>query len=150
MNIRAKVVVGAILGLVASAAAAGAADAAPVRYPVDVVVHTVFGSEGAEFEANIPGCESGVVTEAGGGAHFTPWGGSYVGLKEFTCDGDDTGGFLVRLNARFGEFGSQGTWTLVDAWGAYEGIKGSGTLTGTPTGTPDVPGIDDHYTGTAR
>ena len=69
----------------------------------------------------------------------------FVGLKEFWCD-DGESGFLIRLKARFGETGSTGTWNIVDAWGVFEGMKGSGSLVGIVT---DVA-LDDVYTGTVR
>lgn len=49
----------------------------------------------------------------------------------------------MSLKARFGEFGSTGTWNITDAWGWYEDVKGSGSLTGTSS---DI-GIDDRYAG---
>jgi hypothetical protein len=111
---------------------------------VDVVVHETFSAEPNEFEGNIPGCETGTVVNGESKTHFTPWGGVFVGVKEFTCD-SGAGGFDVRLNARFGEFGSRGAWTLIDAWGAYEDVRAAGSLVGTIT----EMGIDDHYTGYA-
>ncbi|WP_354497808.1 hypothetical protein [Mycetocola sp. 2940] len=135
---------GAALGAFLVVGAVAPASAAPVQFPVDVVVHTVVGEVSA-FEGNIPGCETGTVADISGGPHFTPWGGSFVGVKEFTCD-SGAGGFDVRLKARFGEAGATGSWTIIDAWGAYEGVKGSGQLTGTLTEL----GIDDRYTGSAR
>lgn len=136
---------GAALGTLLAIGAVAPANAAPVRFPVDVVVHTDFSAEVSAFESNIPGCETGTVVEGEGGPHFTPWGGAFVGVKEFTCDGG-AGGFDVRLTARFGELGSMGTWTLIEGWGEYEGVKASGSLVGVYT---DI-GVDDHYTGSAR
>lgn len=124
---------------------AAAAHADPVGYPIDVVVHTDLSTPQAAFEGNIPGCETGTVTEGPGTTRFTPWGGVYAGTKVFTCEGL-VGGFDVRLTARFGESGSTGAWRIVDAWGAYEGVHGHGSLVGIPTAT----GIDDRYVGTAR
>jgi len=136
---------GLALGTLLALGAVAPVNAAPVGFPVDVVVHTVFGVEVSEFEGNIPGCETGTVVEGDGGPHFTPWGGVYVGVKEFTCAGGE-GGIDVRLNARFSDSGATGTWTVIEGWGFLEGVKASGTLVGVPT---DV-GIDDRYTGSAR
>lgn len=136
---------GAALGVLLTVGAVAPASAAPVKFPVDVVVHTDFSSEVSAFEGNIPGCETGTVVEGTGGPHFTPWGGSFAGVKEFTCAGG-VGGFDVRLKARFGELGSTGSWNIIDAWGAYEGVKASGSLVGTYTEI----GVDDRYTGSAR
>ena len=63
------------------------------------------------------------------------------GEMEFTCVG-----FAVRLNARFSDLGSIGSWQVIDGWGNYEGVRASGILTGTITEI----GIDDRYTGVAR
>lgn len=145
MGIRSRIAVGIVAGLVLGITGSAAAGAAPVGYPVDVVVHTEIGGGPNDFEGNIPGCETGTVLDVDPRATFTPWGGVFKGDKEFTCDSGN-GGFTVQLNARFGEPGSTGSWTLVDAWGLYEGVKGSGKLTGTYT---DL-GIDDRYTGSAR
>ena len=136
---------GFALGTLLAMGAVAPVNAAPVNFPVDVVAHTVFGAEVIEFEGNIPGCESGTVVEGDGGPHFTPWGGVYVGVKEFTCAGGE-GGIDVRLNARFSDSGATGTWTVIEGWGFLEGVKASGTLVGVPTGD----GIDDRYTGSAR
>ena len=136
---------GAALGTLLAVIVVAPVNAAPVRFPVDVVVHTDFSAEVSLFEGNIPGCETGTVVEGAGGSHFTPWGGVFVGVKEFTCD-SGVGGFDLRVTARFGEPGSTGTWTLIEGRGAYEGVKASGSLVGTIT---DI-GIDDRYTGSAR
>jgi hypothetical protein len=133
------------LGTLLAVGGVAPANAAPVGFPVDVVAHTDFSSEVSEFEGNIPGCETGTVVNGDGGPHFTPWGGVFVGVKEFTCAGGE-GGFDVRVTARFGDFGSTGTWTVIEGWGFLEGVKASGSLVGVPT---DI-GIDDRYTGTAR
>ena len=147
MFTRSKAQVGAAgvaLGALLAVGAVAPVNAAPAAFPVDVVVHTEFGVEVSEFEGNIPGCETGTVVEGGGGSHFTPWGGVYAGVKEFTCAGG-AGGVDVRLIAQFGEFGARGTWRVIDAWGSLEGVRASGSLVGVPTDS----GIDDRYTGSA-
>jgi hypothetical protein len=135
---------GVALGALLAIGVIAPVEAAPMRTPVDVVAHETFSGEANEFESNIPGCETGTVVNGESKTHFTPWGGVFVGVKEFTCD-SGAGGFDVRLNARFSGFGSRGAWTLIDAWGEYEGAKASGSLVGTVTEN----GIDDHYTGFA-
>jgi hypothetical protein len=60
---------------------------------------------------------------------------------------DDDSGLTVSLKARFGPEGSTGTWTLADAWGAYAGVKGSGSLVGIPRSETI---LDDIYTGVVR
>jgi hypothetical protein len=139
-------VTSAALGLLLAVGAVAPVSAAPVRFPVDVVVHTDFSAEVSAFEGNIPGCETGTVVNGDRSrTHFTPWGGVFVGVKEFTCAGGE-GGVDVRLNARFGELGSTGSWTVIDAWGSLEGVKASGSLVGVYTEI----GVDDRYTGSAR
>jgi hypothetical protein len=133
------------LGTLLAVGVAAPVSAAPVRIPVDVVVHTDFSADVSAFEGNIPGCETGTVVEGASKTHFTPWGGVFVGVKEFTCAGGE-GGFDVRLNARFSDLGSIGSWRVIDGWGNYDGVRASGFLTGTIT---DI-GIDDRYTGIAR
>lgn len=136
---------GVALGSLLAVGLAAPASAAPLQFPVDVVVHEDFSAPASQFEGNIPGCETGTVVTVPVRVQSTPWGGVFVGTKEFTCD-SGAGGFEVRVNARFGESGSVGSWRIVDAWGAYEGVRASGTLVGVPTEI----GIDDRYVGTAR
>jgi hypothetical protein len=136
--------VGVALGTLLALGVVAPAEAAPVAFPVDVVVHTDFSSEVSEFEGNIPGCETGTVVNRDAEAHETPWGGVFVGVKEFTCAGGE-GGVDVRLIAQFGDFGATGTWRVLEGWGSLEGVRASGSLVGVPT---DI-GIDDHYTGAA-
>ena len=139
--------VGLAVGAVLGVGLAAPASAAPVPYPVDIVSPRrvrVRPGHSRSSRASRTASRAGL-PKGGASAHFTPWGGVYSGLKEFTCAGDG-GGFTVRLNARFGEGGSTGSWTFVDGWGFLEGVKGSGTLVGIPT----EDGLDDHYTGSAR
>ena len=133
--------------LLFSAGVAAPAVAVPTGTPVQIVAHTSFDSEVADFESSLEGCESGTVVNGDNAqAHFTPWGGVFSGDKEFTCDGG-LSGFTLRLMARFGEGGSTGTWTVVGGWGDLEGLKGSGSLVGIPVS--DVA-IDDIFTGSVR
>ena len=131
---------------VVAIAVAAPAQAAPVGLSVVIVAHTDFTTEVSEFESNLPGCESGTVANGGGGPHFTPRGGAFAGEKIFECAGGDAG-FTVLLTARFGGAGSTGRWTVADAWGNLEGMKGSGSLVGIPTSETS---LDDIFTGTIR
>jgi hypothetical protein len=142
---RAVVLVGAVAAL-ASVTAAVPAQAAPGGFPVLVVAHTDFTTEVSEFDSNVPGCASGTVVNGDVHLSFTPWGGIFVGEKVFTC-ADGESGFTVSLKARFGPEGSTGTWNLADAWGAYAGVKGSGSLVGIPRSETI---LDDVYTGVVR
>ena len=103
-------------------------------------------TEGAvsTFTSTVDGCESGTVTtlrnQLRGSRHF----GIFNGFKLFECS--DGGSFVVRLQAKFGDFGSVGTWAITGGDGGFEDLAGSGTLVGTPTAT----GINDVYDGTLR
>lgn len=126
--------------LLAMTSAAGAA----TRTAVTMDVSTTFDEEPDYFTATgIAGCETGVVSDGGAHVQFTPRPGIFAGFKVFECDGSDSG-LVARLNARFGEGGSVGSWTIVDAWGSLAGLRGSGSLTGDPIDN----GILDHYVGT--
>jgi hypothetical protein len=139
--------VAGIVAAVASVVVAAPAVAAPVGYSVEITAHTDFTTPDAStFESNLTGCEDGTVVTGPPRGSFTPWGGTFIGTKEFTCTGGESG-FTIRLTARFGGGGSTGTWTLADAWGDLAGAKGSGSLVGIPTSDTS---IDDIYTGTFR
>ena len=127
-------------------ATAGPATAAPTGFSVLITAHTMF--EGSStFESSLDGCESGVVADGDNAmAHFTPWGGSFTGNKEFICEGGESG-FTIALRARFGGVGSTGSWTVKSGFGDFEGVKGSGSLVGIPISDSQ---IDDVYTGTFR
>jgi hypothetical protein len=143
---RGAVLAGSAIAVISSVAVGQMATAAPPGEPVVIVAHTDFAAEEAAFESSIEGCTSGTVVNGDGGPHFTPWGGVFVGLKEFTC-ADGESGFTVNLTARFGGSGSTGTWRILDAWGVLSGAKGSGALVGIPTSETS---IDDWYTGIIR
>ena len=143
----ARTATGAAIAFLIMAATAAPAVAIPTGLPVNIVAHTSFITEESPFESSLDGCETGTVVNGDVAVvSFTRWGGVFVGGKEFTCAGGDSG-FTLRLKARFGEGGSTGTWTVADGWGAYEGLRGSGTLVGIPAGDD---GIDDVYTASLR
>jgi hypothetical protein len=145
MRTAAAVAAGA--ALLFSAGTAGPAVAVPSGSPVLIIAHTDFESDVSAFDAALDGCASGtVVNGENATAHFTPWGGVFNGDKEFTCAGG-LSGFTLRLKARFGEDGSTGSWTVASGWGALEGLKGSGTLTGIVTSEVI---LDDVYSGSVR
>ena len=115
---------------------------ARTRTDVAMTVITVFETDPDAFTADgLSGCESGWVFD--GPAHFeiTRGPGIFAGYKLFECD--ETTGFLVRLNARFGPGGAVGTWGVVGAWGDLAGMTGSGRLSGDPIEN----GIIDNYVG---
>ena len=116
---------------------------ARTREDVTIVVTTTFDEEPDSFLADgLPECESGLVYPGPAHLQFAPPMGIFAGFKEFDCGNDS--GFIVRLNARFGEGGSVGRWTIVRSWGSVEGITGGGDL----TGDPFDGGITDTYVGT--
>ncbi len=133
--------------LLFAAGTATPAVAVPSGTPVQIVAHTDFSSDVSPFDSSLDGCETGTVVNAENAtAHFTPWGGVFMGDKEFTCAGG-LAGFTVRLKARFGGDGSTGSWTVVGGWGELAGLKGSGSLVGIPISDTQ---LDDVYTGTFR
>ena len=91
----------------------------------------------------LPGCASGIVENGPVNFAFNPALNMFAGFKVFVC-ANEANGFVLRLNARFGEGGSVGTWSVVDAWGSVAGMTGAGTLIGDPISTG---GILDQYTG---
>jgi hypothetical protein len=143
---RGVVLAGSAIAAISSVAVGQTGAAAPPGEPVVIVAHTEFASEASAFDSTIEGCTSGTVVNGDGSPHFTPWGGVFAGLKEFTC-ADGESGFTVNLTARFGGAGSSGTWRILDAWGVLAGAKGSGSLVGIPTSETS---IDDWYTGVIR
>jgi len=124
--------------LVAAPAAAGEA--------VHIEAATTIADPAAGFTSTIEGCESGTVENGRFSLAFTPRFGVFNGFKVFSC-GDTDGGFVVRLQAKFGEAGSTGTWAITRSWGSQAGLHGAGTLVGEPL-PPD--GILDIYDGTLR
>jgi hypothetical protein len=130
------------LALVALLTASGAV-AAGTRTAVTMDVPTTFDEVADHFTATgLAGCATGVVEDGGAKVVFAPPHGVFAGDKVFLCDGSDSG-MVVRLNARFGNPGSVGTWAIIDSWGVLAGLQGQGSLTGDP-----IPnGILDHYTG---
>ena len=132
------------LGMVLAAMAVGPASAGS-RTAVTMTVATIFDEFPDAFTATgIPDCEWGSVYDVGGRAEFTRHHGVFSGYKALDCEDGGENGFVVRLNARFGESGSVGTWAVVGSWGSLAGLSGAGGLTGDP-----IPsgGITDNYFG---
>ena len=104
--------------------------------PVTISVVTTF--EGASDPFQATGgvvCDEGVVGNAGG--RFIGWqSGTHAQiliLKRFTCD-DGTFDILLRVTLDFETQDTVATWSVVDGSGAYESLRGAGTLTGTNDG----------------
>jgi hypothetical protein len=116
------------------------------RRSVSIVAATTFDDDIPDgfTTTGLPGCGSGIVENGPVNFAFTPALNNFAGFKVFFC-ADEDNGFVLRLNARFGEGGSVGTWSVVDAWGSLAGMTGAGSLVGDPISTG---GILDQYTGT--
>ena len=142
---RRMVVPGATLAAAAAATFLVAAPAAAGE-PVHIESATTISDPAADFTSTIEGCESGTVENGRFSLAFTPRFGIFNGSKVFSC-GESDGGFVVRLQAKFSEAGSTGTWAITRSWGSQAGLHGAGTLVGEPL-PPD--GILDIYDGTLR
>jgi hypothetical protein len=131
-----------IAGLVLAVGVAPASGVTSRAITIDAT--TLFTSDPDDFVATgIPGCGSGTVVDGKANVRFPPPHGVYAGFKVFDCAGSGDDGFVLRLNARFGN-ASVGTWAVVSAWGSAAGMQGAGDLVGENI----QDGIEDHYTGT--
>ena len=123
------------------------ADAA-TRAPVDFTDHRV-GLDSSSVTTDLPECPTAEAVDLAAHVEFTQTHGVFIGTRDFQCGGGT--GFVVRLTANFSEDGSYGSWSIIDAYGALEGLHGAGKIVGTPFGgdteDPSDDGIDDHYTG---
>ena len=142
MRTRLGITAATTAALLVSAAVMPAAAAS--RQDIRITALTYFATDPDPFTASGLGtaCADGTVVD--GDAHLEFHRGAFVfaGFKVLTCDADT--GFVLRLNARFGDWGSEGTWAVVDAWGDLAGISGAGSLVGGPLDG----GITDDYSGT--
>jgi hypothetical protein len=131
------------LGFIAPSANAASRDT------IDFTDHRV-GFTGSWVTTDLEQCPTAVATDLRGKFVETrPEHAVFVGLRDFRCA--DGSGFVVRLTANIGVGpGSLGSWSIVDSYGALEGMRGSGKLVGTffdSDGDDEPDGIDDHYTG---
>jgi hypothetical protein len=114
------------------------------RQAITIDAATTFDDLPDTFTATgLDDCSSGIVENGDFHVAFTRHHGVFVGDKVFTCDGDGTG-FVLRLNAMFGESGSVGAWSVLSAWGSLAGMHGAGGLIGDPI---EGGGILDQYAG---
>jgi hypothetical protein len=140
---RRLIALSAVVGMILALVAAGPVSAGS-RQAVTMTVTTTFDEFADAFTATgIPDCEWGSVYDGGGHVQFTPRHGVFAGYKVFDCEDSGENGFVVRLNARFGESGSVGSWAILDAWGSLAGLSGAGGQ----TGDPFDGGIVDSYFG---
>ena len=131
------------LGLLASPASAATRDT------IEFTDHRV-GFTGSSVTTDLEECPTAVAVDLRGKFVETrPEHGVFIGIRDFRCG--DGSGFVVRLTANIGVGpGSLGSWSIVDSYGALEGMRGSGKLVGTffdSDGDDEPDGIDDHYTG---
>ena len=123
----------------------GTAIGAQAAEPVHIDVDEVFVEGGVStFTSTVDGCGTGTVATFTNQNRGSRRFGIFNGFKVFSCS--DGGSFVVRLQAKYGAFGSVGTWAITSGDGGFEVLAGSGTLVGTPTST----GINDLYDGTLR
>lgn len=134
----------ASVAAVAAAAITGTTATAHAADAVHIDASEVFDG-GSTFTSDITGCGSGTVTNGSNSQlHGGPRFGKFNGFKIFECASGDV--FVVRLSAKFDDTGSVGTWSIIGGTGDLAGLRGSGTLVGTP-----IPGgINDVYDGTLR
>ncbi len=131
---------GAATTMVAATLVLAPAAQAAERFQVQLVDAQSFSSDFGTFASNIPGCPTGKSYTLRGMVQAP---GVFRGTREFVCD-SGVGSVTVNLSARFGEGGSVGTWSIVQASGDLAGAHGAGKLAGTPI----AGGISDAYTGT--
>ena len=135
----------ALTALTATVLLAGSALASA---PQPITITVVTGMEGSSDPFDATGgvvCAEGVVGNAGG--HFVGWQSDthaqILILKRFTCD-DGTFDILLRVKLDFETSDTVATWSVVDGTGAYESLRGSGTLIGTNDGGETIL---DEYVG---
>jgi hypothetical protein len=122
---------------------------AATRVAIDFTDHRDFAGNSA-VTTDLEQCPTAVAVDLR--AKFVetrPEHAVFIGIRDFQCS--DGSGFVVRLTANVGVGpGTLGSWSIVDSYGALEGMRGSGKLTGTlfdTDGDGEPDGIDDHYTG---
>ena len=140
-----RVTAAALAALAATTLLAGTVLAsAPLPVTITVVT-TLEGSSDPFVATGGVVCDEGFVGNAGG--RFIGWqSGTHaqiVLLKHFTCD-DGAFDILLRVTLDFETRDTVATWSVVDGAGAYESLRGAGTLTGDNSGGDTIL---DVYTG---
>ena len=122
---------GMLIGLVATLALATGAYATS---PEPVTITAEAGPTGVGDPFVSTGgivCAAGEVSNAGG--HFVGWQNQVHAqillVKHFECD-DGTFDVLLRVSLDFATCDTVATWSVLDGTGAYERLRGAGTLTG--------------------
>jgi hypothetical protein len=135
-----RVIASTVPVLLASVLLAAPAEAGE-RFTVELADVQNFVGVPGTFTSNIPGCPTGRSYDVRGMVRFGP--DVFRGTRMFVCD-SGIGSFTLSLSARFGEFGSVGTWSVVAGTEDFSRVHGAGRLVGTPV----EDGIQDNYTGT--
>ena len=114
--------------------------------PLDVTVEVDTSIElgGGPFTATGPAVDDGLFCAsgdtfdvAGKVAGGTPQGVNFQVFKLFVCD-DESGAALIKLQVRIDHKGDNFNWNVVEGWGAYEDLHGTGRGIGIPTGPTTV------------
>jgi hypothetical protein len=146
---RTMTILGTLLALALTAGPVGAAAGATAT----IDVRSFFDGSGGTFTADSDLlCDSGTTTDstliAGNGRAIT-----FHNLKTFDCS-DGSGTFTLRLQAQVKPCSetTSGVWSVAGGTGAYENLRGTGSLVGTyfPGDACSAEGIDDHLTGVVR
>jgi len=112
---------------------------------VTISVHT-------DFDGSAPFDASGGVICASGTVYDTfsvfvgwqsDWHAQILVGKHFDCGAGDTFDITLAVTLDFDEGNTFGTWAVTSGTGAYDGLHGSGPI----TGTSEPGGILDVYTG---
>jgi len=120
-----------LLALVATLAMAATALATQAR-PVTITVESTIGGSDDPFVATGGVvCDEGDVSNARG--NFVGWQSNTQAqiqlIKHFECE-DGTFDVLLRVALDFATCDTVGTWAVIDGAGAYERLRGTGSLTG--------------------
>ena len=124
-----------LLALVATLAVAANVSATPST-PVTITVEvTIGGSDNPFVATGGMVCDAGVVSNLGGNfvGGFSNTHAQIQLFQRFACD-DGTFDLHVRVALSFTTFETAGTWSVVDGTGAYDMLRGTGTITGEPRG----------------
>ena len=122
----------ALVATVALATNASATSSTPVTITVEV---TIGGSDNPFVATGGMVCDAGVASNLEGnfvGGYSNTHAQIQV-FQRFECD-DGTFDMHVRVALSFTTFETAGTWSVVDGTGAYDTLRGTGTITGETQG----------------
>ncbi len=132
---------GALLLLMLPVAPVGATPPSGVHIEVPTTLPPSGPPSFGPFAASGPAVDAGIMCPSGDTIDvFGKISGSEMGtgfniqlIKQFTCDSEPFGEFLVKLQVRIDQKGDNFNWTVVGGSGAYEDLHGSGRGVGLPT-----------------